>query len=60
MDNIDAEWIVKAVETVKSGLCNKLKKGNILVYKCATVIRIDIKHAFEPRSSSTIGNANAL
>ena len=29
---INAEWIIKAVETIKSGLCNKLEKDNIIVY----------------------------
>lgn len=43
---IDAEWISKAIETVKSGLCEKLEKGNIVVYKCGKIIRIDIKGAF--------------
>lgn len=44
---MDAEWILKAVETVKSGLCEKLEKGNITVYRCGKIIRIDIKGVFE-------------
>lgn len=44
---MDAQWILKAVEAVKSGLCEKLEKGNITVYKCGKIIRIDIKEAFE-------------
>lgn len=44
---MNAEWILKAVETIKSGLCEKLGKGNITVYKCGKIIRIDIKNAFE-------------
>lgn len=31
---INAEWIIKAVETIKSGLCDKLEKDNIIVYRC--------------------------
>ena len=44
---MDAQWILKAEEAVKSGLCEKLEKGNITVYKCGKIIRIDIKEAFE-------------
>lgn len=40
---INAEWIIKAVETIKSGLCDKLEKDNILVYRCGKIIRVDIK-----------------
>lgn len=48
MDKELAEWIVKAVETIKSGIADKLDKGNIKVYKVPSpngsgVIRIDIK-----------------
>ena len=28
---INAEWIIKAVETIKSGLCDKLEKDNITI-----------------------------
>lgn len=44
---MDSEWIIKAVNIVKSGLCNKLEKDNIVVYKAGTIIRIDIKNQFE-------------
>lgn len=40
---IDAEWIAKAIETVQSGLCDKLTKDNIIVYRVVNIIRIDIK-----------------
>lgn len=40
---INAEWIIKAVETIKSGLCDKLEKDNILVYRYGKIIRVDIK-----------------
>ena len=45
-ENMDADmalWIVKAVETIKSGIAEKLEKGNIKVYKVANIIRIDVK-----------------
>ena len=38
-----AEWIVKAVETIKSGIADKLEKDNVKVYRVVNVIRIDIK-----------------
>ena len=40
---INAEWLNKALESIKSGLCDKLEKDNITVYRCGKVIRIDIK-----------------
>ena len=40
---IDAEWIAKAVEAIQSGLCDKLTKDNIIVYRVVNIIRIDIK-----------------
>lgn len=38
-----AEWIVKAVETIKSGVADKLEKDNIKIYRVVNIIRIDIK-----------------
>ena len=43
LKTLNAEWLVKAVETIESGLCNKLEKDNITVYRCGRIIRIDIK-----------------
>lgn len=48
MDKELAEWVAKAVETIKSGIADKLDKGNIKVYKIPSpngsgIIRIDIK-----------------
>lgn len=40
---IDAEWLNKAVESIKSGFVNKIEKDNIVIYKCGKIIRIDIK-----------------
>ena len=44
---INAEWIIKAVETIKRGLCDKLEKDNIIVYRCGKTIRVDIKGEVE-------------
>lgn len=41
INNLDK--FVKAVETIKSGLCDKLEKDNIIVYRCGKIIRVDIK-----------------
>lgn len=38
-----AEWIVKAVTTIESGVADKLEKDNVKVYRVVNVIRIDIK-----------------
>ena len=38
-----AEWIVKAIETITSGVADKLEKDNVKVYRVVNVIRIDIK-----------------
>lgn len=40
---IDTEWLNKAIETIKSGICDKLEKGDITIYRCGKIIRIDIK-----------------
>lgn len=39
------KWIQESVEVIKSGLTNRLDSpnGKIKVYKCGSVIRIDIK-----------------
>lgn len=38
-----AQWIVNAVGIIASGVANKLEKGDVTVYKCGKIIRIDIK-----------------
>ena len=46
MDNtIDYEWIRKAIETIRSGFVERLDNTDktIKVYRCGTVIRVDIK-----------------
>ena len=40
---MDAEWLIKAVETIQNGLCDKLFKDNITVYRVGNIIRIDVK-----------------
>lgn len=40
---MDTEWILKAVETIKSGIADKLTKDNITIYRVKNIIRIDIK-----------------
>lgn len=41
--NIDAEWIIKAIEIIKSGIADRLDKENVIVYRCGKIIRIDVK-----------------
>lgn len=42
-ERMDTEWILKAVETIKSGIADKLTKDNITIYRVENIIRIDIK-----------------
>lgn len=44
---MDSIWINKAIETIKSGIADKLEKDNIVIYKAGTIIRIDIKGVFK-------------
>lgn len=43
MNNLTAEWIVKAIEVIKTGIANRLEKDNVIIYRCGKIIRIDIK-----------------
>ena len=45
MNNLTAEWIIKAIELIRSGIANRLEKDNVIIYRCGKVIRIDIKEA---------------
>ena len=47
MNKIDWTKIANAVEVIKMGLCNRCDVDGVIVYKCGTVIRIDIKGQFE-------------
>ena len=47
MNKIDWTKIANAVEIIKMGICNRCDVDGIIVYKCGTVIRIDIKGQFE-------------
>lgn len=40
---MDSNWIVKAVELIKSGMVDKLSKDNVTVYRVKNIVRIDIK-----------------
>lgn len=37
------EWLMGAIEAIKNGVADKLEKGNITIYKCGKIVRIDIK-----------------
>lgn len=37
------EWLIKAVETIQSGVADKPTKDNATVYRVKNIIRIDIK-----------------
>lgn len=41
---MNAEWILKAVEAIKSGIADKLTRDNVTIYSVGdNLIRIDIK-----------------
>ena len=41
------DWLSKAIPLIKNGTTNRLEKYNCVLYKCGTVIRLDIKNQFE-------------
>ena len=43
---IDWNKIQKAIDVIKSGICNRCDIDNVIVYKCGTIIRIDVKGVF--------------
>ena len=40
---MDVVWLSKAIETIKSGVADKLCKDNVTVYRVKNIIRVDIK-----------------
>lgn len=40
---MDTAWLVKAIETIATGIADKLCKDNVTVYRVKNIIRIDIK-----------------
>lgn len=50
MKRLTAEWILKAVEAIGSGLAQKLEKDGVTVYSCGKIIRIDIKDSVKVES----------
>lgn len=41
---VNGEWLEKAIEAIQNNLANKLELDNVIIYKCGTIIRIDIKY----------------
>lgn len=40
---MDMNWLEKAIETIRNGICDKLSKDDITIYRVKNIIRIDIK-----------------
>lgn len=40
---MDMKWMQTAIETISSGVADKLTKDNITIYRVKSIIRIDIK-----------------
>ena len=51
---MNTEWILKAVETIKSGIADKLTKDNITIYRVKNIIRIDIKEWYKMTANEMI------
>lgn len=43
---IDWNKIQKAIDIIKSGICDRCDIDTVVVYKCGTIIRIDVKGVF--------------
>ena len=43
MSEFTAEWVVSMVSMIKSGMMDKATMGDITIYRCGSIIRIDIK-----------------
>lgn len=41
--NIDWNWLNITIDAVAMGSAKKIVKDNVSVYKCGTIVRIDIK-----------------
>ena len=37
--------VIEAIETIHSGIADKLQKDNVTVYKVKNIIRIDVKES---------------
>ena len=44
---IDGKWLEQAMTVIENGLAAKLEKDNVIVYRCGTIIRIDVKGVFK-------------
>lgn len=40
---VETNWINDAIETIHTGVADKLTKDNVTVYRVKNIIRIDIK-----------------
>lgn len=40
---MDMTWMKSAIDTIKSGIADKLSKDNVTIYRVKNIIRIDIK-----------------
>lgn len=43
MNSDIATWLIQAVGLIANGMVDRLEKGNVIVYKCGKIIRIDVK-----------------
>lgn len=48
---MDMNWLEKAIETIRYGICDKLSKDDITIYRVKNIIRIDIKEGKQIENS---------
>ena len=60
MKSIKSSQLSKAIETIKSGSANRVDINNVKIYKCGTIIRIDMPFDCDIVSENVDEIANIL
>lgn len=60
MKNIKSSQLSKAIEIIKSGSANRVDINNVKIYKCGTIIRIDMPFDCDVISENAEEIANIL
>lgn len=60
MKSVKSSQLSKAIETIKSGSANRVDINNVKIYKCGTIIRIDMPLDYDIVSENVDEIANIL
>lgn len=60
MKSVKSSQLSKAIETIKSGSANRVDINNVKIYKCGTIIRIDMPFDCDIVSENVDEIANIL